>query len=84
MSVIDCKANKNPPMSSETVQTVGASGLPFRGHVTVPVSFCEEKCQHQFLFSDHCPANPMGRDLLCKLGINIIVVQYMRRRRGSN
>lgn len=92
MSVMNCKTMKKHPMSSETVKTVGALGLPFREHVTMPlpVSFCEEKCQHQFLFSDHCPVNSMGRDLLCKLGINITcgpsgltVVQYRRRRRGA-
>ena len=66
MFVINCKAMTKPPMSSETVKT--ASGLPFREHVTMPlpVSFCE-KCQHQFLYSNYCPVNLMGRDLLCKL-----------------
>ncbi|CAB1316193.1 unnamed protein product [Coregonus sp. 'balchen'] len=55
MSVINCKAMTKPPMSSETVRTVGVSGLPFRDYVTMPlpVSFCEEKFQHQFLYSDH-------------------------------
>ena len=73
MSVFNSKAMSKPPMSSETVKTVGASGLPFREHVTMPlpVSFCEEKSQHDFLFSDRCPVNLKGRDLLCKLGINI-------------
>ncbi|CDQ95952.1 unnamed protein product, partial [Oncorhynchus mykiss] len=73
MSVINCKAMIKPPMSNEIVKTIGASGLPLREQVTMPlpVSFCEEKCQHQFLYSDHCPVNLMGRDLLCKLGINI-------------
>ncbi|CAB1343915.1 unnamed protein product [Coregonus sp. 'balchen'] len=58
----DTLAMKKPPMSSETVKTVGASGLPFKEHVTMPlpVSFCEEKYQHQFLYSDHCPVNLMG------------------------
>ena len=68
--MINYEAMMKPPMSSETVR---ASGLPFREHVTMPlhVSFCEEKYQHQLLYSDNCPVNLMGRDLLCKLGINI-------------
>lgn len=67
---------KKPPMSSETVKTVGASGLRFREHVAMLLSvyFCEEKCQHQFLYSNHCLVNLTGRDHLCKLGFNVMCV----------
>lgn len=76
MSVINCRAMEKPHMSSESVKTVGASGIFMREYLSMPLSVelrdSEYQHQHQFLYSDHCPVNLMGRALLCKFGSNIM------------
>lgn len=59
MSVISCKAMEKLPMSSESVNTVGESGIRMREYLSMPlpVKLCDKDYQHQFLFSDHCPIN---------------------------
>ena len=64
-----------PSLSGKAAHSITASGLTVREPYTVPL-----KCQddhlgifkHSFLYSDHCPVNLMGRDLMAILGICLV------------
>ena len=74
MSVINSKSMSKPPMSNESVTSVGASEVTMKELLTMPLpvkvgNIC---INHQLILSACCPVNLSGRDLLCKLGINIL------------
>lgn len=64
-----------PKMSGRFIHSVEASGTTVRENVTVPL-LCKDPdnvtIKHSFLFSDHCPINLLGRDLMISLGISIL------------
>ena len=74
MSVINSNFMSKSPMSNESVTTLGASGVHMKELLTMPLPVeVDNTCiNHQFIFSTCCPVNLSGRDLLSKLGINII------------
>ncbi|XP_047676510.1 uncharacterized protein LOC113649215 isoform X1 [Tachysurus fulvidraco] len=64
-----------PEMSGRSLNSVGASGIIVKEKFTAPLRCVENNQQSftfSFLLSECCPINLMGRDLICKLGINLI------------
>uniref|UniRef100_A0A673A8H2 ribonuclease H n=1 Tax=Sphaeramia orbicularis TaxID=375764 RepID=A0A673A8H2_9TELE len=62
-----------PMLSGKTIISVSAGGKQDRQCFTVPLTCVSQECsfQHSFLLSHICPINLCGRDLMCKLGINL-------------
>ncbi|XP_041856079.1 uncharacterized protein LOC121649364 isoform X2 [Melanotaenia boesemani] len=66
--------NPTPPLSGKTVISVSAGGHHDKEKFTVPLTCSvqgEHPFTHSFLLSKVCPVNLLGRDLMCKLGIQI-------------
>lgn len=69
---------KNTPdcatLSSNTVSVVGFSGIPMTLPLTDPAltQLGKQTLKHQYVVSPQVPVNLMGRDLLVKLGANIL------------
>ncbi|MGL4646345.1 MAG: hypothetical protein ACRCVL_04435 [Cetobacterium sp.] len=62
-------------MSGRYLNSVGVSGIIVKEKFTAPLRCVENNQQSfpfSFLLSECCPINLMGRDLICKLGINVI------------
>lgn len=73
-SCLTGKGSKPLPMSNSYLRTVGFSGKTETQHYTVPLETVigKQTVKHQYLKAPKCPVNLMGRDLLIKLGAEIV------------
>uniref|UniRef100_A0A8P4KCS4 ribonuclease H n=1 Tax=Dicentrarchus labrax TaxID=13489 RepID=A0A8P4KCS4_DICLA len=73
VSVIQSKVIPEAPRTTKCLKTIGASGMPSFEPVSdlLSVSFGDYRGEHQFLLSDVCPVNLLGRDLMCALSIDV-------------
>ena len=60
-------------LSTDTILTVGVSGLPLTEYFCDPVKvkLGDKIVKHRFIVSTHCPVNLLGRDLLGAFNLNI-------------
>ncbi len=68
--------SKEFPASPKISGSVGASGNVVREHFTVPFRCVDDAgkfFKHAFLLSDCCPINLLSRELMCLLGIELIL-----------
>lgn len=67
-----------PKVSGRYVKTIGATGIVVIEPYTTPLTVQHTEGEggvtfkHSFMWSDNCPVNLLGRDLMCKLRIVII------------
>ncbi|XP_060777496.1 uncharacterized protein LOC132886624 isoform X2 [Neoarius graeffei] len=64
----------DPPLSSNSIQTMGISGRPVTETFSVNLPCKSEGgivTSHSFLISHTCPVNLLARDLMCKLEVNL-------------
>ncbi|XP_053292536.1 uncharacterized protein LOC128453586 [Pleuronectes platessa] len=61
------------PLSENSTMVVGVTGSPIRQSFTQPlrVTLGSHTVSHAFLSAPTCPANLLGRDLMCKLKLKI-------------
>lgn len=62
---------QHPEKSGKTCVTIGSSGVPTTESCSVPLrcKLDDQVIKHSFLVSQNCPANLMGRDLMCRFSI---------------
>ncbi|XP_060799623.1 uncharacterized protein LOC132901325 isoform X1 [Neoarius graeffei] len=64
----------DPPLSSNSIQTMGISGRPVTETFSVNL-LCKSEggivTSHSFLISHTCPVNLLAHDLMCKLEVNL-------------
>ena len=74
-ATISCLRKKDIscPLSDQSVQSVGISGVPQREPLSIPlqIDLDEIKLQHSFVVSATTPMSLLGRDLLSKLNATI-------------
>ncbi|XP_049425162.1 uncharacterized protein LOC125884304 [Epinephelus fuscoguttatus] len=65
-----------PKLSGRYQKTIGVAGVAIVEKYTAPLTCFDsdmgKSFKHSFLYSDKCPVNLMGRDLMCRLGIVLI------------